>query len=55
MEHTTFEDYLRDQYAEHYIGTDDDMPDAFDKWLTDELQVDELIEFAESWGKTLTN
>lgn len=28
-----FEDYLKDFHAEEYLGTDDDMPDAFDDWM----------------------
>lgn len=41
-----FEDFLKDKHAENYIGTDDDMPDAFEHWLSN-LDVDELIEFAD--------
>ena len=40
-----FEDYLKDIHAKNYIGTDDDMPDAFNTWLT-ELQVDDIIKYA---------
>lgn len=29
------EDTLRNIHAESYSGTDDDMPEAFDKWLED--------------------
>ena len=42
----TFERYLQDIHAQDYHGTDDDMPDDFERWLT-ELQVDDLIEYAE--------
>ncbi len=48
-----FEDFLRDKHSDHYMGVDDDMPDAFDKWLTDDLQADDLIQLAEEWVKTL--
>ena len=41
-----FEDFLKEQHAKNYIGTDDDMPDAFDDWLT-ELDVDTLINYAD--------
>lgn len=31
----TFEDFLKNEHAKEYHGTDDDMPDAFDHWLED--------------------
>lgn len=37
-----FEDFLRDVHAEQYHGTDDDMSDDFDNWLSN-LEVDEMI------------
>ena len=52
MKHQTFEDYLKQIHADQYEGLDDDMPDAFENWLTD-LQVDDVIAYAEEWGKTL--
>jgi hypothetical protein len=30
-----FEDYLKDVFAKDYMGTDDDMPEAFDVWISD--------------------
>ena len=45
-----FEDFLKDKHAEDYHGTDDDMPDAFDGWVS-ELDVDELIEYANEFAK----
>lgn len=47
----TFEEYLQEVHAADYHGTDDDMPGAFDYWLS-ELQIDEIIQYAEDWGKT---
>ncbi len=44
---TYFINYLQEIHAEDYHGTDDDMPDSFDNWLT-ELDQDELIEHAEN-------
>ena len=38
-----FEDFLRDKHAENYTGTDDDMPDNFEKWLSS-LEIDEWID-----------
>lgn len=45
----TFENYLKEIHAEDYHGTDDDMTDAFESWLV-ELQVDDLIQYAQKWG-----
>jgi len=47
----TFEEYLTEVHAEGYMGTDDDMPISFDIWLTD-LQVDDLMTYAQEWGDT---
>ena len=47
----TFEEYLEQIHAEDYTGLDDDMPDRFDSWLTD-LQVDDLMTYAQEWGDT---
>lgn len=44
-----FENYLRDIHAEDYTGTDDDMPDAFDNWLT-EIQIDDVIKHADDYA-----
>lgn len=48
----TFEDYLQQVHAEDYIGTDDDMPDAFDNWVGD-LDNTELMDLAEAAIKKL--
>lgn len=48
----TFEQYLQEQHAKDYTGTDDDMPDAFNNWL-DTLDQFEIIAYAEEWGKIL--
>lgn len=42
----SFTKFLQEEHAKNYHGTDDDMPDAFDAWLTD-LQVDLMIAYAE--------
>ena len=49
----TFKEYLRDIFAELYDGLDDGMPDAEVEWFG-ELDTDDVIEWAEAWGKTLT-
>ena len=41
-----FEDYLKEVHAETYIGTDDDMGDDFDLWLS-ERTVDDMLEYGE--------
>ena len=44
----TFIDYLKDVHADNYTGTDDNMPDDFDNWLSD-LDGEEYIKFADQW------
>ena len=41
-----FEKFLQEVHARDYHGTDDDMPDAFDAWVS-ELEVDGVIKYAE--------
>lgn len=50
MKPQTFEEYLQDKHAEQYYGTDDCMPDDMNDWITN-LDVQEVIDFAERWGK----
>lgn len=42
----TFEHYLRGIHAKTYTGTDDDMPDDFEFWVS-QLEADEIIKLAE--------
>lgn len=42
----TFEEYLQQIHAEQYTGTDDDMPDSFETWITD-LDLSEIIAHAD--------
>lgn len=44
-----FEDYLKDEHAKEYTGTDDDMPDDYDKWLGD-LDGEEYIKYADLYA-----
>lgn len=44
-----FENYLKEVHAKEYMGTDDDMPDAFDNWLGD-LAADEFINYADEYA-----
>lgn len=52
MVENTFSHYVLMKHAYQYEGFDDDMPDDYDRWLC-ELDPDELIGWAEEWGKTL--
>lgn len=36
------EDKLKEAHGKNYIGTDDDMPDAYDDWLTNDVTLEEL-------------
>ncbi len=49
----TFEEFLRNEHANQYVGTDDDMPDDFDNWLGC-LDGDEYMEAGERYGQLLT-
>lgn len=49
---TPFEDYLKEIHADGYIGSDDDMSDDFEGWVT-ELQVDDLIDYGNKFAKLL--
>ena len=53
MKLPTFEDFLKETYAHNYTGTDDDMPDAFDSWLS-ELEGEEWLDFGNRYGAELT-
>jgi len=50
MTNNTFENYLRGRHADQYTGLDDDMLDDCGEWMA-ELDVQELIDYAETWGK----
>lgn len=45
----SFEEFLRDEHSSTYIGTDDDMPEDFEKWLQN-LDVEELIKQADNFS-----
>ena len=45
----TFQEYLREIHATSYMGTDDNMPDAFEKWMSD-LSVDEWLVHGNGFG-----
>jgi hypothetical protein len=49
-----FEKYLQSIHAADYIGTDDDMPEAYEAWVS-ELDVAQVLEYAESYTNALFN
>jgi len=50
----TFEEYLQKQFMRVQPGIlDDDLPDAFDAWLSN-LQADDFIRFGDEYAKELT-
>ena len=48
----TFEQFLQDKHSDDYIGTDDDMPDAYEAWVC-ELDLNQVMEWAQEWGDNL--
>lgn len=52
-----FEDYLQGIHASQYRGTDDDMPDDFEKWLNqfDANDILEMVKKYELFKKTEKN
>lgn len=45
----TFEEALQEEHAKNYMGTDDDMPDHFDAWVSN-LKPWELNKIANKYG-----
>jgi hypothetical protein len=43
------EEFLKEQHAKDYTGTDDAMPDAFENWLA-ELSPDEWIQYGDEYA-----
>ncbi len=46
----SFEDFLQDKFFQTNNPTKDDFEDEFDSWRS-QLDVQEVIDFAEEWGK----
>ncbi len=42
----TFEDYLKHLHSLNYMGTDDNMPESFESWLS-QLDTEELMKYAD--------
>jgi len=49
MKYKEFEDYLKEQHGKNYRGLDDDMPDAYEKWVT-ELDLTTVMELADDYS-----
>ena len=48
-----FKNYLQDRFVrENPCVLDDDIPDSFADWLCD-MDVNEMIEYANEWGKKI--
>ena len=45
----TFEDFLMDKHGEQYCGLDDDMQEDFERWICEELDTQEIIDFADEY------
>lgn len=45
----TFEDFLKETHAKAYTGTADDMPDDFDRWLS-EFQEQSWLIYGDRYG-----
>jgi len=41
-----FEDFLKEKHAKNYMGTDDDMPDDFERWVG-ELDTQKILDFGD--------
>ncbi len=48
----TFEEYLKAKHTDDYMGTNDDMQDAFDTWL-ENLDTSDVMMYAETYGNKM--
>ena len=46
-----FEQFLIDFHASDYVGTDDDMVEAFEDWIQD-LDLDVILKLADTYGNS---
>lgn len=49
---TSFENWLKFLHSKYYNGTDDNMPDAFDNWLSS-LDTEQLLGYGQMYGETV--
>jgi hypothetical protein len=52
FKHRDFEDFLQDKHGRDYIGTDDDMPDAYDSWI-ENLDSDDWMRLGQQYGLSI--
>lgn len=52
MKDKIFTDYLQNIHAGIYMGTDDNMPESFDSWLSD-LPADDFIQYGNMMARVL--
>lgn len=45
-----FEDFLQEKHAWQYEGLDDEMPDDYERWLT-ELDITDVIKWADEYAE----
>lgn len=48
----TFEEWLQSIHAKNYMGTDDDMPYCFERWISI-LDVNDFLELGQQYGTYL--
>ena len=48
----TFNEYLQTEHSMGYMGTDDNMPQNFELWLST-IDIDELIQYADDYVNEL--
>lgn len=46
----SFEEFLEEIFSNNYSGTDDDMPERFDTWISN-LDIQDVIDYAALYGK----
>lgn len=52
MKHPTFEEFLQEKHGNGYMGTDDNMPDAFENWESN-LDIQEVEAYAQEYGDSI--
>ena len=52
MKYTNFEDYLKERFDKSYHGLDDDMPDAYEHWISN-LDTSAVIDLVNDYGETM--
>jgi hypothetical protein len=52
MKNKTFEEYLEDKFYASYTGIKDNAEEGLDRWLS-QLDVQEIIDYAQEWGNSL--